>query len=117
MGRCQLRLEGLRDGHYPMILLEATATFVSVRDGAFHTSYRYLRERSVAGAYAMPAGATLGMVRLNFKQWPSDPTGNPENYLVWTYKCGSYVTGRAATAVGTPGVAMPSGSSNNVDAA
>jgi len=99
-----------------MILLEATATFVSLRDGAFHTDYRYLRERAVAGAYAMPAGATLGITRLNFKQGPTDPFGNPEYYLVWTYKCGGYVTGRTATVVGTPGVAMPSGTSNTVDA-
>lgn len=66
-----------------MIILEATASFVSVKDGAFHTSYRYLRERSVAGAFAMVSGPTCGMV-------VSTVPGTSELWICWKCKIGSY---------------------------
>ena len=66
-----------------MILIDVTATYASVRDGAFHTDYRYLRERSIAGAFNLVAGATAGM-------HVASPSGSSTQYIVWRYLSGSY---------------------------
>lgn len=66
-----------------MILIDVTATYASVRDGAFHTDYRYLRERSVAGAFNLVSGATAAML-------VAAPSGSSTLYIVWRYQSGSY---------------------------
>lgn len=66
-----------------MILIDVTATYASVRDGAFHTDYRYLRERSVAGSFGLIAGATAGM-------HIASATGSTTPLIVWRYLSGSY---------------------------
>jgi len=66
-----------------VILLDVTAAYASVRDGAFHTDYRYLRERSVAGAFNLVAGATAAM-------HIAAPPGSSTLYIVWRYQSGAY---------------------------
>lgn len=66
-----------------MILFEATATHVLMNDGAFHTDYRYLRERSTATAFNLVSGATAAM-------HTAAPSGSSDVYIVWRYVSGSY---------------------------
>lgn len=70
-----------------MILLDVTSTYAAVRDGTFDTRYRYLRERSVAGAFNVVAGATCNF---NVQTAGVDFVGTMPQ-LFWRYQCGSYV--------------------------
>ncbi len=75
-----------------MIMLDATATYVRVRDAAFSTEYRYLRERNVATAYAIPAGATCAAL---VQYAGVDSSNTAILKIFWRYSCGGYVLERA----------------------
>lgn len=67
-----------------MIIFQATAAFVAVKDGAFDTRYRYLRERSIAGTFGIVSGSTCAMTA-------GILSGTSERWIAWKYQSGSYM--------------------------
>lgn len=69
-----------------MIIFKATATAVEVRDAAFSTQYRYIRERA-SGTWGLPAGQTCGA---NVQAAGHTFDSAVRNSIYWRYECAAY---------------------------
>lgn len=75
------------------VLIEATATYVSLKtaNSDFDTRYQYLKEASTGGVFKLPAGKTA---EFSVQNAGTQSFNGTRQSIWWRYECGSYVIQR-----------------------